>query len=57
MTRQATCENLANRFYWLAGVAVNGSGALAARAGGLHPPYALVLGYVAALAGDGAIAG
>jgi hypothetical protein len=32
----------------LAGVAVNGGGALAAPAGGLHPPYALVFDYVAA---------
>jgi hypothetical protein len=39
---------------------LNGRGALAAPGGGLHPPYALVLGYMAALAAgapDAAIAG
>jgi len=39
---------------------LNSGGALAAPAGGLHPPYAVVLGYMAALAArapDAAIAG
>jgi hypothetical protein len=38
------------RNYWLRALLLNGRGALAAPAGGLHPPYALVLGYMAALA-------
>jgi hypothetical protein len=38
------------KFIGLQASLLNGRGARAAPAGGLHPPYALILGYMAALA-------
>jgi hypothetical protein len=46
--------------HWLAGAAVKRQRSASSPAGGLHPPYALVPGYMAALAAgahDAAIAG